>query len=118
MIFVALAEAADRGQLLLCEGGLCRWHRRRDQTVTIRELIVLPTHRRRGIGRNLVERVARLNPGCPLSARCPVCYPANAFWRAVGFDLADTVKGANVWIRPASCIAPAAIPPSPAPPSS
>jgi GNAT superfamily N-acetyltransferase len=101
MLFVALAEAADRGTLLLVSGGLCRWHRRRDGRVTIRELVVLPAQRRQGIGRALVEQVARLNPGCPLSARCPVCYPSNGFWPAVGFDLVDTVKGANVWRRPA-----------------
>ena len=27
MILVALAEAAERGELLICDGGLCRWHR-------------------------------------------------------------------------------------------
>lgn len=53
MIFAALKEAAERGELLLVEGGLCRWHRRRDGIVVIREIIVLPPHRRKGVGRAL-----------------------------------------------------------------
>jgi hypothetical protein len=42
VIFAALNEAAERGELLLTVGGLCRFHLRRDGVVVIRELLVVP----------------------------------------------------------------------------
>ena len=99
MIFAALNEAADHGELLLVAGGLCRFHRRRDGTVTIRELLVLPECRRQGIGRSLVEAVVHRHPGARLLARCPTCYPANGFWPRVGFVLVREEKGCKVWER-------------------
>lgn len=88
MIFVALNDAAGRGELLLVDGGMCRFHRRRDGVVTVHELLVLPTHRRRGIGRALVGRVRELHPAATLRAVCPGEYEANEFWAACGFTIA------------------------------
>jgi GNAT superfamily N-acetyltransferase len=88
MIFVALNEAADSGELLLVEGGLCRFHLRRDGVVTIREIVVLPAVRPRGVGGRLIGRVACLHPGAVLRATCPAGYAANEFWRALGFHIA------------------------------
>ena len=85
MIFAALDEAASRGELILVADGLCRWHLRRDGSVTIREVVVLPCRRRAGLGSRLVAEVRARNPGRPLVARCPACSPANGFWRALGF---------------------------------
>jgi len=99
MIFAALNEAAERGELLLSEDGLCRFHRRRDGRVTIREIVVLPDRRRQGTGRALVERVASRCPGAVIVARCPTCYPANGFWPRVGFLLVGEEKGCKVWER-------------------
>jgi hypothetical protein len=50
MIFVALEEAASKGQLLLIDGGMCRFHKRKDGVTVIREIIVLPTRRKQGVG--------------------------------------------------------------------
>jgi len=100
MIFAALNEAADHGELLLVAGGLCRFHRRRDGTVTLRELLVLPECRRQGIGRSLVEAVVHRHPGARLLARCPVSYASNGFWPKVGFRLLHGTEGVNVWARP------------------
>jgi GNAT superfamily N-acetyltransferase len=91
VIFAALTEAADRGELLLVQGGLCRWHRRRDGVVTIREILVLPSHRGQGIGRSLVDLVRQRNPGSLVRAVCPVKLSANGFWRHLGFTA--TTKG-------------------------
>lgn len=98
MIFVALSEAADRGQLLLVEGGLCRFHRRRDGVVVIRELLVLPARRRQRIGRGLVQEVLCRAGNLPVQARCPAAYEANGFWAAMGFRLASQADGVNLWV--------------------
>lgn len=97
MIFVALSEAADKGELLLCDGGMCRFHRRRDGVVTIRELLVLPASRGSGLGRLLVGRVRSANPESPLLARCPVKLASNGFWERLGFCLVSTERGINLW---------------------
>jgi GNAT superfamily N-acetyltransferase len=99
VIFAALSEAADRGELFLCESGLCRWHLRRDGVVVVRELLVLPAARRKGVGSALVARVAAANPGALLRARCPAAYEANRFWEALGFRVAACEAGVNVWER-------------------
>jgi GNAT superfamily N-acetyltransferase len=99
MIFVALDEAARKGELQLMDGGMCRWHLRRDGVVVIREIIVLPGRRRQGVGRRLVEAVQAANPGRTLRAKCPAAYEANGFWRHMGFALAASEKGANLWER-------------------
>lgn len=103
MIFVALSESADIGRLVLVDGGLCRWHRRRDGVVTIREILVLPSHRRKGVGRGMLVQVMRANPDRTLRARCPVEYDAgNAFWAAMAFTLIEVKGGLNLWQRPAN----------------
>ena len=97
MIFVALSEAADRGELLLVDGGMCRFHRRRDGVVVIRELLVLAKARRTGVGSLLVRRVKQRHPGAEIEAKCPAAYPSNGFWARVGFRLAGEKGGVNVW---------------------
>lgn len=105
MIFVALNEAAERGELLIVNGGLCRWHKRRDGVVVIREIIVLPDCRRLGRGRALVAEVARLNPGARLLAKCPIADAkgrvgaGNIFWRKLGFGCVSEANGLNTWVR-------------------
>ncbi len=81
MIFQALTEAANAGTLQLTEDGLCRFHRRRDGIVAIRELIVLPAHRRQGLGRQLVEQAA--GGAQAVVARCPISSPSNFFWERI-----------------------------------
>jgi len=116
MIFAALDEAARKGELILVDGGLCRFHRRRDGCVTIREVLVLPSRRRAGLGRALVALVRRLEPGRPLIARCPAWSEANAFWSALGFTAAACTDEVIEWHLPSST-APTATPITPEPPS-
>lgn len=102
MIFVALAEAAEKGELVLLEGGMCRWHRRRDGVVVIREILVLPSVRRKGIGRALIQAVyaSQGNGDRVVQAKCPAKYGSNYFWQAMGFTLLSETKGINLWQRP------------------
>lgn len=97
MIFAALIEAADAGELVLESGGMCRYHRRRDGVVVIREIIVLPHLRRHGVGRRMVGTVRARNLGAVLRARCPAAYPSNGFWERLGFARAGQANGVNVW---------------------
>jgi len=102
-MFIELAEAAHRGELILADGGMCRWHLRRDGVVTIRELFVLPGRRRQGIGERIFCDVlaARGNGSRVIRCRCPVaCESGNAFWRKMGFTLLETKDGLNLWQRP------------------
>lgn len=104
MIFTALNEAADRNELLLVDGGMCRFHRRKDGVVVIREILVLPSSRRLGRGRRMVEEVRRRHPGAKLLARCPVrtsdgrVGEGNAFWRHLGFGCTGERDGINTWV--------------------
>lgn len=117
VIYAALIEASDAGELLLKDGGMCRWHRRRDGAVVIRELIVLPQRRGQGIGRELVEAVVALNPSAALvRAVCPVSYPANGFWAHLGFSVVERSIIRNVWELSISSTAPTATESSPASP--
>ena len=100
MIFAALQEAAGRGELLLEKDGLCRWHKRRDGIVVIREILVLPYAHRQGIGKRMLDEIRLKNPGAELLARCPVSYESNRFWEAMGFRLAQTRGGVNEWRLP------------------
>lgn len=97
MIFAALSEAADRGELLLVEGGLCRFRRRKDGFVVVHEILVLPGCRRAGVGRLLVGRLKQLFPGATLLAKCPTEYAANGFWAHLGFRLVGVDGRCNVW---------------------
>ncbi len=103
MIFAVLSEAAGRGELLLVDGGLCRFRRRKkDGVVVVHEILVLPSHRGRGIGRAMIEEVRRRYPGAPIRAVCPLRYSANGFWAHLGF-LAQTqgTRANQTWQLPA-----------------
>ncbi len=85
MIFEVLNDAAARGELLLVEGGFCHYHLRRDGIVTIREILVLPNQRGKGIGRAILARLALIPNAVALLARCPANLTANLWWENRGF---------------------------------
>ena len=97
MLFVSLLDSARNGELLLVQDGFCRWHKRRDSIVVIREILVLPFRQRAGLGRDLVQQVKEKYPGCLIRAKCPQDYEANLFWKAIGFALKGQDKRCNVW---------------------
>ncbi len=99
MIFVALQEAAERGELILVSDGLCRWHKRRDGVVVIHEILVLPFRWGTGVGRRMLAEVVEKNPGATIRARCPCDYEANRFWERLGFVKVAVAGKCNVWER-------------------
>lgn len=97
MIFESLHDSATRGELILIDGGYCRWHLRRDGTITIYEILST----RPGAGRALL---ALLPAGHPIVAKCPADLPSNAWYARRGFVRIanETTRGGrvlNVWRR-------------------
>lgn len=100
MIFETLYESAAQGQLILIDGGYCRWHLRRDGQITIYEIISL----RPGAGQLLLSM---LPVGHPIVARCPVDLASNVWYHKRGFDLigaelTKTGRLLNTWRRACS----------------
>lgn len=120
MIFQALCESAERGELILTWGGILRYHQRRDGTVTILEILTIPEFRgKHFVGlKMLVELTKRVGADKPLVAKCPVDLEANQWYKKRGFVLERietirTGKKVNVWRRPplrSSSIVPTATP--------
>jgi len=81
MIFETLHESAQRGELLLVDGGFCHWHLRRDGQLTIREIIST----RPGAGGQMLTTL-KCTPGAmSLFAKCPTDLPANKWYARKGF---------------------------------
>jgi hypothetical protein len=85
MIFETLYESAQRGELLLIEGGFCHWHLRRDGQLTIREIISI----RSGAGTEMLEFLKRQSAKS-IFAKCPVDLDSNSWYAKRGFDLERT----------------------------
>jgi len=98
MIFDALYESAQRGELLCVDGGFCHWHLRRDGQLTIREIIST----RPGAGSEMLA-ILRTTPGATaIQAKCPAHLPSNEWYRKRGFELVGaettrTGRKVNTW---------------------
>jgi putative acetyltransferase len=105
----ALAEAIDRGEMLVVEqsgavAGFVDYHQRRDRQVTLYHIVVAAERRGGGVGRALLQalRATALATGATrIVLKCPVGLPANDFYRACGYTLRETEPGRgralNVW---------------------
>ena len=98
MIFDALYESAQRGELLLIDGGFCHWHLRRDGQLTIREIIST----RPGAGSEMLARLMTVPGATCIVAKCPATLEANGWYHRRGFALAGTEitrfgKVLNIW---------------------
>lgn len=88
MIFESLYESAENGELILVNGGLCRYHIRRDKQLTIREIIVLPEKQGIGIGTSMLDILKKKNVDS-IFAKCPAELPSNNWYKINGFILED-----------------------------
>lgn len=98
MVFETLYEAAQRGELILIYGGVCRYHIRRDCQLTIYEIIST----RRGAGYEMLGILKQMSGVHSLFAKCPVDLSANEWYERQGFDLESveitrTGRGLNCW---------------------
>lgn len=82
MIFDALLEAREAGELLLIDGGMCRWHLRKDHCLTIYEILST----RPGAGSEMLRKLQAV-PAKEIRVRCPADLPALAWWRRKGFEV-------------------------------
>lgn len=101
MIFSTLWESAQRGELLLVQGGMARYHVRRDGQLTLHEIISTE----RGAGREMLERLKVVDGATSILARCPAELAANSWYAKRGFALegTETTRSGrilNVWRLP------------------
>lgn len=83
MIFQSLNESAERDELMLVEGGICQYHLRKDNQLTIANIFST----QKGAGSLMLERL-RLTPGArSLFAKCPANLEANAWYAMQGFHV-------------------------------
>jgi len=95
MIFETLYESAERGELWLRDGAMCRWHLRRDGQLTIHEILVLPDRRRQGLGVAILRDLMRVDGATCIVARCPSDLQAREWYRAHGFTTVDQQRQPN-----------------------
>lgn len=98
MIFDALYESAQRGELLLVHHGFCHWHLRKDGQLTIREIIST----RRGAGGLMLHILKHTKGATHIVAKCPAHLESNQWYAKRGFQHVSTEmtkKGEpiNVW---------------------
>ena len=91
MIFEPLWKSAQKGELILVDGGLCHWHLRKDGQITIREIIVLPGSQRRGIGRAILQAL-KTKGASSIFAKCPCDLESNGWYERMGFLLKNVSK--------------------------
>jgi hypothetical protein len=99
MIFETLQESNRRGELLLVEGGYLRWHLRRNNAITIYEII----SQRPGAGTAMLERLKMVEGATSIVARCPAdLLSGNAFYwrRDFALEASEITRSGrllNVW---------------------
>lgn len=101
MIFETLYEAAQKGELLLVDGGFCHWHLRKNGQLTIREIISTKP----GAGSHMLELLLKVPGATSLFAKCPVDLEANAWYFKKCFlfegqERTKTGRVLNLWRYP------------------
>jgi hypothetical protein len=84
VIFESLMESVDKGELILIDGGYCRWHLRRDGQITIYEIIAT----RRGAGAEMLSMLMKKG-ATSILARCPSDLSANGWYDKMGFEIEE-----------------------------
>lgn len=92
-----LAAAIDNQEILhVPELGFLHFHNRRDNISTLYHLVVQPSLRSQGIGRQLISAWEEHSRGCGITAlrlKCPIDLKANGFYYHIGFSQIDIDPG-------------------------
>lgn len=94
MILNALIDTHKKGELILIDGGFCRWHLLKNGQLTIYEIF----SSRPGAGTEMLNFL-KLRPAMSIFAKCPEDYPSNKWYRKKGFELEKvqvTPKGKKI----------------------
>lgn len=99
-MFEQLYQSARRGELLLVDGGMCRYRLRLDGRLTIYEIIAHPPGY--GVGTRMLNLLRQVGSAKEIVARCPADLPANIWYAQRGFELmhSETIRsgrGMNTW---------------------
>jgi len=93
MSFMQLYDSYRRGELLMIDGAMCRWHLRKDGQITIYEII----SSKKGNGTKILDFLKGIHGGKCIVAKCPDYLSANEWYKCKGFVLKDKEKNLNVW---------------------
>lgn len=83
MDFEILYTALKKKELILLDGAMCRFHKRRDGQVTIHVIL----SNKPGNGRRIIELLKSLPGTTSIFAKCPSTLESNGFYRHMGFYL-------------------------------
>lgn len=98
--FVNTAQCEEKSLYTVESGGevvgsaLANHCVRKPQT-TLYDIAVLPDHRDKGFGEQLVDQIKRDSPHSKIIAKCPVDLPSNEFYKQTGWSCIDTEDGKN-----------------------
>lgn len=97
-MFEQLYASSQKNELILIDGGMCRWHMRRDGVAVIYEIIAT----RPGAGSEMLAALKSTAGACCIVAKCPADLESNAFYARKGFVLdhteqAKSGRSINVW---------------------
>lgn len=79
--FYDLMDSVNADELILVEGGILQFYRKKDGDITLSLIIsTLP-----GSGSRMLERLYEKCPGKLITLRCPLTSSANEWWQKKGF---------------------------------
>lgn len=83
MVFEILMESVNRGELILIDGGYCRYHLKANGCLTIYEIIATKS----GAGSEILEILKSKPMVMYIVAECPDDLLSNKWWIKKGFQL-------------------------------
>jgi len=92
-LFPQLYESYKRGELILLDRAMCRWHLRQDGQITIYEII----SDKKGQGQKILQMLKNVKNAKCIVAKCPEHLKANEWYQKNGFKLVRKERSLNVW---------------------
>jgi ribosomal protein S18 acetylase RimI-like enzyme len=84
--------------------GMVHFYLRRDQTVTLYNIVVAQAYQKRGLGRSLFTALVKMvekSGKTQIRLKCPAELPANQFYQRLGLELVEEEPGKrrplNIW---------------------